>query len=297
MDTHTNNNAGGILSSNQIILVAETGADIPPSLAEKYGIHITPMHVTFDTVTKADGSFDPDEIIRYFEETGKVPMTSGCSQHDFEVVFDRIHEQYPKARILYMAYSAVTTCSFASAKLAAEGRDYIAAVDTKQVTIGQGACVIRTARAIRNHPEWTLAEAASYAETVSSSMRMCFLPNKLDFLRAGGRVKTATALCGNLLHIHPCIDVTDGFLLAGKKYRGSLQKVIPQLIRDHVERFHLDRKEIWFAFSPRLSEDLKQLALKIAGSLGFEQAHMVPTGGVISSHGGPNAIAIGGFTD
>ena len=36
-----------------IILMAETGADIPPELAQRYHIHIVPMHVTFGTDRKS----------------------------------------------------------------------------------------------------------------------------------------------------------------------------------------------------------------------------------------------------
>ena len=34
---------------SKIILVAETGSDITPELAERYGIEMVPMHVSFDT--------------------------------------------------------------------------------------------------------------------------------------------------------------------------------------------------------------------------------------------------------
>lgn len=40
-----------------IILVAETGADIPPGEAERHGVHIVPMHVSFGSETRDDGTF------------------------------------------------------------------------------------------------------------------------------------------------------------------------------------------------------------------------------------------------
>ena len=49
-----------------IILVAETGADIPAEIAQRYGIHIVPMHVSFGDVTRDDGTFPSEEVCDYY---------------------------------------------------------------------------------------------------------------------------------------------------------------------------------------------------------------------------------------
>ena len=84
-----------------IILMAETGADIPPELAQRYHIHIVPMHVTFGTETRDDGTFPSEEVCEFYEKTGILPKTSGSVPEDFEKIFDRIHEEHPEGHILY----------------------------------------------------------------------------------------------------------------------------------------------------------------------------------------------------
>ena len=111
-------------------------------------------------------------------------------------------------------------------------------VDTKQVSVGQCAAVAAASQWLKDHPEATLDQAAEAAVKLSAQTRMCFLPKNLDYLRAGGRCSNAVALVGNLLHLHPCIDIIDGRLIAGKKYRGSMSKILPSLIRE------FDRKPI-----------------------------------------------------
>ena len=37
-----------------IVLLAETGSDIPPETARQYGIYIVPMHVSFGEETRDD---------------------------------------------------------------------------------------------------------------------------------------------------------------------------------------------------------------------------------------------------
>ena len=279
----------------KIIILAETGSDISPELAEEYGIRLVPMHVSFGNITKDDGSFPPEEVCEYYEKTGKVPKTSGSNPEDFLKIFDEIHEEDPDAQILYLAYSSVTTCSFQSAALAAEGRDNITAIDTKHVSMGQCAAVIKAARQIREHPEWTIEEAANAAREAAESTRMCFISSNLDYLRAGGRVSNATALCGNILNIHPCIEVLDGYLKATKKYRGKLSRVIPKLIAEYTETNQLDREEVWLGCTPGFSQELMELAEKCAYEQGFKKVSWIHAGGVITSHGGSGAFSVTGY--
>lgn len=119
---------------SNIILVAETGSDIPKDIAEQMGIFLVPMHVTMGNDTFDDGTFPVEKICEYYNNTKKIPKTSGCSPEDFIRVFDKIHSLYPDKQILHLAYSAVTTCSYQSALIAAEDRDYVTSIDTKHTS-------------------------------------------------------------------------------------------------------------------------------------------------------------------
>ena len=277
------------------IIVAETGSDIPNDVAEEYGIYLVPMHVTFGEETKDDRTFSPTEVCDYYNETGKLPKTSGCNPADFEKVFNEIFKTYPECHIVYVAYSSVTTCSYQSAKVAAEDNPNITFIDTKQVTIGQGAAVIRLARELQKHPEWTIKEMEEAGIQISNSVKMCFIPNNMDYLKASGRVSNATALCGNLLNIHPRIEVLDGYLKATKKYRGKMKRVVLTLIRDYIAEQNLDREEIWLGSTIGFSEELKGEAIKTAKELGFQKVNWFTAGGVITTHGGPEAFCMAGF--
>lgn len=279
----------------KIILVTDSGSDISRQEAEKAGIHIVPMHVSFGDIVKDDGSFDVEDIIEYYRITGKVPKTSGSNPNQFAETFDHIHRKYPDAQILYIAYSAVTTCSYSSAAIAAEERDYVHLLDAKQVSGGLGSCVLKLASMIDHHPEWDIEHVKKKAEAVTESAHMSFIPSNLDFLRAGGRVSNAAALCGNILQIHPCINVENGLLLAGRKFRGSLIRVIPLFMKDIAERYKLNREELWMGYTPGFTAELKMLSEKAAKELGFKTLRWLLCKGVITSHGGPGAMYVSGF--
>ena len=281
--------------SETIILVAETGSDIPADLAAELGIHLVSMHVSMGDVTLDDGTFPPEDVCAYYDRTGKVPQTSASTPTDFDRVFDDIHQRWPEAKILHLAYSAVTTCSYQSALLAAEGRDYVTSLDTKHVSVGQAAVTLAVAETLRAHPDYTVEEAVKAAEAIALRTRMCFIPKNLDYLRAGGRVSNAAALVGNLLGLHPCIEIIDGRLMAKKKYRGALDKIAAKVVHDFVEKHDPDRERIYLIWSPGLSEQSKAIVEQAARDEGFGSAAWMKTGCVITCHGGPGCFGLVAF--
>lgn len=282
---------------SNIILIAETGSDVTPALAKEYGIYLVPMHVSLGETTLDDGAFPPEDVCAYYDRTGKVPRTSACNPEDFAVVLDEIHAKYPDKQILHLAYSAITTCSYQNALIASEDRDYVRSVDTKHVSVGQAWVVIAVAQLLREKPEITLDEAAEAAIRISENVQMCFIPDNLDYLRAGGRVSNAVALVGNLLNLHPCIEIIDGKLIAQKKYRGSTKKIIPKLIADFMAKHTLKKDLIRFIYSSGLSDECRSIAEETARSMGFQQTEWIKAGCVITCHGGPGAFGIVGIAE
>ena len=282
----------------KIIIVAETGSDVTTELAEKYGIELVPMHVSFDTETLDDGAFPAEQIIDYYTTTGKLPKTSGSTPGDFEVKFDEIHAKYPEAKILYLAYSAITTCSYQSAVIASENRDYVTAIDTKQVSVGQANIVCKMAEIVNANPNMEIEEAAAIANELIARANMCFTPDNLEFLRAGGRVSNVAFLGASILGLHPCIELLDGKLMATKKFRGKMKKVAPQLIKEYVDNYKLDRNEtLWVIYTVGLSEEVMTIAKETIAAYGFSKVEWVQAHGVITTHGGPAAFGIAGFSE
>ena len=287
------------MTNNKIILLAETGSDIPQELADSLGVILIPMHVAMGDTTLNDGTFPPEDVCAYYDRTGKIPTTSGSTVYDFESVYQQIFEHNPNARVLHLAYSAITTCSYHSSELAIEDKAYknqVRLVDTKQVSVGQCAVVTSVAMWLDNHPDATLDEAAAEAQKISEQTKMCFIPQNLNYLRAGGRCSNATALVGNLLQLHPCIEIIDGKLIADKKYRGKMDKLASTLLREFSDKHNLNREHIYFINTPYMDESIRTALNHEAGALGFQKVTWLKTGCVITCHGGPGAFGIVGIT-
>lgn len=272
------------------VIVVESGSDVSPEQCERYGIVIVPMHVTIGSETMDDGSIDPLEIYSRCNELGEMPKTSGCTPGDFEKVFDRIHAEQPDATILHLAYSEATTCSHQSSKIAAQGRDYVYSMDTRFVSVGQGLVAVETAKYIEAHPDATVEEVFSYAESVMDRILLGIVPTDLGFLKAGGRLSNVAFLGAHLLKIKPCIEVLGGKFLATKKFRGSMLKCAHSFIDHMIEKGDIDYSYIGLAYSVGLSDELRTEMEAYARELGFKEITWTKVGGVISSHCGPTAF-------
>lgn len=135
-----------------------------------------------------------------------------------------------------------------------------------------------------------------FPQEVVGSVKMCFVPKDLSFLRAGGRLSNAAALVGSILNIHPVIELKNGYLVAGKKMRGKMQRIIPELMEEFSVSKNLDKKIIWLEYSIGLSDELREIAGETARKLGFQRTCWISAGSIITTHGGPGAFGIAGYS-
>lgn len=279
---------------DKFVLLVESGADFPADLAEQYGVWTVPMHVSFGAETKDDGSFPIEDVYTYFEKTGTLTKTSGCTPEDFVRVFAAIREKEPHKHILHLAYSAVTTCSYQSAITAAEDLPDITSIDTKHVTAGQSMVTLLLARFLEKNPDCSLKDAVAKAKELADQVRMGFFPGDLAYLRAGGRVSNAAYLGAKILSLNPLIELKNGHLTATKKYQGRMEKVAMKLLDDFVAANHLKREIMAFVYSKGLSDSIREAATARARELGFQEILWIQTGGVVTTHCGPGGFGVCG---
>ena len=277
---------------SEIVIIAESGSDVPAAEAAELGIEIVPMHVSIGQKTIDDGELPPAEMLEECRQLGVLPRTSGCTPGDFSVVLDRVHAEYPNAQILYIAYSAVTTCSYESARTAAEGRDYVHMFDTRHVTIGQGFVVTQTARHLAENPDISVEELMAWSEELASRVRMGFVPGDLGYLRAGGRLSNAAFVGATLLRIKPIIELIEGKLVATKKLRGNMEKAAIGLMDHMALQGDYDTDVVYLLHSAGLPDSIQRAAEEHARELGFKSIRWYESHNVITSHCGPGSFAL-----
>lgn len=277
------------------IITTESGSDLSKEIIDRYNIHIVPMHVTMDDQTYLDGSFEVQKVFDFYEERGNLPKTSGTTPEDNTKVFRKIFAEYPDAHIIHIAYSAVTTVSFNAANIAARDFPNIHLVDSKHVSIGAAAVVKATAQFIEDNPNVSPEEIISFVEDIRERTHMVFIPKTLLYLRAGGRVSNLAFIGANMLKIHPTIILENGYLVSGKKYRGSFDRSLKKMFDNFFESYDIDPDTILVTGAPRVDDNYKEKISNFLMENGIEKVRWMEAGAVISSHSGPGAIGIVGI--
>lgn len=277
------------------VITTESGSDLSKEIIDRYNIKIIPMHVTMGDQTYSDGNFDVQKVFDFYEETGSIPKTAGSTPQDYTEVFKNIFAEDPDAYIIHIAYSAVTTVSFNSANIAAQDFKNIYLVDCKNVTIGAAAIVKASAQFIEENPNISPEEIIAFVEDIRERTRMVFLPKTLHYLRAGGRVSNLAFYGANLLKLFPTIVLENGYLVSGKRYRGSFDRSLKAMINDFFANYDVDPETILIVGAPSVDEDNKKVISDLLKKNAIGKVTWMKAGAVISSHGGLGAIGITGI--
>ena len=276
-------------------IVTETGGDLFRRDAEKYEIEIVPMHVQIEGESRDDGAFPVTDIFDSYKRTKVLPKTSATNPHEYKEAFDRIMAKNPDAQIIHVAYSAITTASYHNAVLAAEGMNNVTHIDTKNVTGGQRAVVLKIAEYIENNPDATPQQIKEYGENMAEKCQFAFFPGDLEYLKAGGRVSNAAYLVASMLNLKPLIEMIDGKLVGTKKYRGNNDKVFVKFLDEYLANNSFEKETFFMVYSAGLEDDVKKQLEHTARKHGYKKITRVPPGCVIATHAGPGAFGAGGF--
>lgn len=278
----------------RIILSTESGADLPKDMVEKHQIQVVPMHVIMDGKDYLDGELSVEEVFDYHSRTKKIPSTTATNVHEYQELFTKIRIDFPDNIIIHIGYTSKASASFQSALIASEGFEDLFFIDALNVTGGLAAIVMYAATLLEEEPSISHVHLIEKIESVVPKTRLAFLPGSLDFLRAGGRVSNVAYIGGVLLKIKPCIELIEGKLVSTRKYRGSMNIVAEKLMRDYLNQYDIDRKQLYLIYSIGLDESIKKRMDEIAKETGFKNVTWMQAGAMISTHAGPGGFGIAG---
>ncbi len=279
---------------SRIIFSTESGADLPKDLVERHQIQVVPMHVIMDGKDYLDGELSVEDVFDYHSRTKKIPSTTATNIHEYHELFTKIRKDFPDSIIIHIGYTSKASASFQSALIAAEDFEDLFLIDALNVTGGLAAIVMYAVTLLEEEPSISHVHLMEKIESVVPKTRLAFLPGSLDFLRSGGRVSNVAYIGGVLLKIKPCIELVEGKLVSTRKYRGSMSIVAEKLMRDYLNQYDIDRKQLYLIYSIGLDESLKRRMDEIAKEAGFEKITWMQAGAMISTHAGPGGFGIAG---
>lgn len=268
---------------------ADSTCDVSAAFLERYPLEIVPLTVELDGKFYKDGiDLAPDEIITRVNQGADLPKTSAVNVEEYREVFTRALE-HSDAVIHFNISSDFSSCH-QNACLAAEGLN-VWCIDSRNLSSGIAMLVAEG---------YDRAEAGKEPAQIAQELRdmvdkvdVSFIVDRLDYLYKGGRCSALAMLGANLLHIRPCIEVKDGKMGVGRKYRGKLEKCYVQYIEDRLKgRDDIDCRRIFITDSGIDEATRKELERVVRACQPFEEVLHTQAGCTVSNHCGPGCMGI-----
>jgi DegV family protein with EDD domain len=274
-------------------VVSDSTCDLSPQLVERYGISIIPLHILLGEKEYEDGiDIDPDKIYKWSDDNKTTPKTSAPSM---ETVISTLKPLLDDGNeLVCFAISEDMSTSANVMRLAADelgATDKVHVIDSMNLSTGIGLLVIEAA--IMANAGKDASYIVDKIEALRPMVRASFVVDTLVYLYRGGRCSGLSAMVGSALKLHPMITVVNGKMIAGKKYRGNLSKVVTNYSRDLEEELrHAKKDRVFITHSGCDRETIDSVREYLEGLGIFNEVLETRAGGVVSSHCGPGTLGV-----
>ncbi len=275
-----------------IKISADSTCDLSPDLIARYDIGISPLYIVRDGESLVDGvDITPDEIYAHVEAGGSMCSTAAVSVYDYVEFFRK--ELESADAVVHFHISGDMSACYQNACIAAAEVGNVYPVDARNLSTGIGLLVLEAAELARKG-ELTAQEIQQRMNQRRELLDVSFVVEQLGYLRKGGRCSSVAALGANMLSLRPCIQVKDGKMGVGKKYRGAYQKCLLQYVKERLEgRDDIDPHRIFITESGGFTpEEVAEVEAAVRGYQPFEEVLHTRAGCTVSSHCGPRTLGI-----
>ena len=274
----------------RIKFTSDSTCDLSREQIEQFDITILPLAVAMGGKDYHDGvDIVPADIYAHVGSGGDLPKTAAINIAQYHECWTACVKNYDA--VIHLNISAEFSSCHQNARLAAEEFDNVYVVDSRNLSTGHGLLVLKGLQLAEQG--MAPAEIAQVLRETVDRVDASFILDQLEYLKKGGRCSTLAAMGANLLKLKPCIEVSDGKMAVGKKYRGTYEKCLKEYITDRLkDRTDLDLRHVFVTHSG-IDEALVQTAVDSVKALQpFETVTVTTAGCTISSHCGPGTLGV-----
>ena len=273
-----------------IQITTDSTCDLGKSIKAR-SIGVMPLSVILGGKSYLDGvNITPQDIFDHVERTKELPKTAAPSISDFEQFFASFVEQ-GKTVIHYNISKLASSSHQYALEAAKKFKKKVYVVDSMALSSGQGLMVMKACD-LKDEgagAEEIVKKTSSLAPKINTS----FVPDRLDYLYKGGRCSRMQMYGANLLKIHPLIEMKDGQLYAGKKYRGSMEKCIEKYVEDLKMQYpSYDKTRAFITHSSAEPSIVETAWKKVKELFEFDEILETVAGSVITGHCGKNTLGV-----
>ena len=276
--------------AEKIIITSDSTCDLSAELKERYGIKIIPLGITLGTEVFRDGvDITPDDIYAHHDKTGELPKTTAANVGeciDFFKPF--VDDGYT---VIHFTISSSMSSTYNNTCMAAEEFENVYVIDSKNLSTGGGLLVIAAAEMAKSGmaAEQIVKEIDALVPCVDAS----FVIDSLDYLHKGGRCSALSVLGANLLKLKPCIEVKNGSMGVGKKYRGVYGSVLKQYVDERLQNPEdIDTSRVFVTHAGCDAQIVDDIVNQVKATGLFDEVFITRAGCTVSSHCGANTLGV-----
>jgi len=275
--------------SKKIAITTESAADLSKEYQKRFDIHVIPMTVLIGDEEFKDGvDLSPTELFEKSELYSSVPKTAGVSPHEYKLIFETLTEK--GFDVVHVALSSKISSCFQNALFASNGFDNVFVVDSLNLSAGTALLAIEGTR-LRASGE-TAKEIAKKLESLRMKVSTSFILEDTEFLLKGGRCSKGEKLAADFLSLKPTINIENGSLSVGKKFRGKDLSAQKKYIEEKLSSAEPKKENCLLNYSAFSKEEVDELVSFTKTKGGFENVIVNEAGCCISSHCGKRCMGI-----
>lgn len=274
----------------KVKIITDSACDLDIDVLKELDVHLIPLIVNFGQDTYKDRvTITTREFYNKLKTFNGIPTTSQINPAAFVAEFKSyLDEGY---HIIYVAFSSRLSGTYQSACIAKEmlNSNDITVIDSKAASVGFGLIVREAAlMAKEGKSSKEIEERVIY---MRERMQHIFVVGNLEMLKKGGRISTAQAVMGTLLHVKPILQFDDGYIIPYDKVRGE-KAAIKKMIDTIKERgFEIENQIVGLDYSEDDSFCM-QVKEEIENEFGVKDFLISEIGAAIGSHVGGGTTSV-----
>ena len=273
-----------------IIISSDSTTDLSAELKERYNVKTIPLGITLGEKVYRDGiDINPDFIYEHHDKTGELPKTAATNVGECADYFSDLTKNGDA--VIHFTISSSMSSTYNNACIAAQDFSNVYVIDSQNLSTGGGLLVIAAAEMAKSG--MAASDIAEKVRELVPCVDASFVIDNLEYLYKGGRCSALAMLGANLLKLKPCIEVKNGAMGVGKKYRGVYGKVLTEYVN---ERLHdgddIDNSRVFVTHAGCDPEIVKSVVEQVKATGIFKEVFLTRAGCTVSSHCGANTLGV-----
>lgn len=275
---------------SKIIISSDSTCDLSAELKERYDVRIIPLGVTLGDKVYRDGiDINPDDIYAHHAKTGELPKTTAANVGECIDYFTDLTKDGDA--VIHFTISSTMSSTYSNACLAAAEFENVYVIDSKNLSTGGGLLVVSAAEMAKSGME--AGDIVAELEKLIPCVDASFVIDSLEYLHKGGRCSALAMMGANLLKLKPCIEVKDGSMGVGKKYRGVYGRVLSEYVDERLQNIDdIDNSRVFVTHAGCDSEIVNAVVEQVKSKGFFKEVFLTRAGCTISSHCGANTLGV-----